>query len=255
MVNLRRETMRLRVLMMVCTTLFLASASLADTGFFVGGGGLIQMVPGSGSWNDVSFKVREPLSTGEDGAVGFFWADNFLLGVRPLIGYRISDSLAFQATYSLSIPKTSIQSYSESNNTTYYSQSLTVDWSQGTTELLAVYSPDADLDYFVYGGLDLTRVSVDVTLTESAGAGDQFGNEFFNGDFQVISDDIDALGLVVGAGILVPSFGRHTEGFLSLQYSTAKTGDTLFGTQNFNVTVGGFALQAGVRWFPFASDE
>ncbi len=247
--------MRLRVLMMVWTILFLATDSLADTGFFVGGGGLIQMVPGSGTWNDISFKVREPLSTGEDGAVGFFWSDNFLLGVRPLVGYRLSDSLALQATYSLSIPKSSIQSYSESNNTTYYSQSLTVDWSQGTTELLAVYSPAADLKYFVYGGLDLTRVKLDVTLTESAGAGDQFGNEFFNGDFQVISDDIDAMGLVVGAGILVPSFGRHTEGFVSLQYSTAKTGDTLFGTEDFKVTVGGIALQAGVRWFPFASDE
>lgn len=248
--------MKTTSLLMIWMTLLLGhAAARAETGFFLGGSGQIQMVPGQGTWAGTEFKIKEPLSSGEDAAVGFSWNDNFVLGVKPLVGYRLGDRWAFQATYGLNIPKTSQQTYSESNSTTYYSQSLSVDWSQRSLEILGVYYPDGDLQYFLYGGVDLVRIKADVSLYESVGAGDQFGNEFFSGELQMVSDDIDAMGLIVGAGVLVPAFGQHSEGFLSAQYSTAKTDDAFFGTEDFKVTVGGFTLQFGVKWYPFAGDD
>ena len=99
--------------------------------------------------------------------------------------------------------------------------------------------------------MDLVNIDADATLYESAGVGDVFGNEIFNGDFQVVSDSIKAQGLVFGAGVEIPTHKDNSEAFLAAQYSLAKTSDTFFGSEDFNVNVGGFTLMFGLKWYPF----
>ena len=42
---------------------------------------------------------------------------------------------------------------------------------------------------------------------------------------------------------------------MTAQYSFAKTGDTFFGTPDFDVNVGGLSFLVGLKWFPFVEGD
>ncbi len=235
-------------------TLGAAPAALAagpESGFFVGGGAHVLYVPGEGSWDGLEFNIKEPLTGDPDAPVGFFWSDNFLLGVKPMMGYRVNENLAFQATYSVNIPKTTQQSYSESTVNTYYEQGMQAEWRQRSIELVGVFQPSAYSDFFIYGGVDLLRVTMDVTLYEGVETTNLFGDLITAGEVQMYSDHLTTSGWLVGMGLEFPSQSEFSEVYVSAQYSTARSQGAFFGTPDFDVDLGGLSVTVGMRIYPF----
>jgi opacity protein-like surface antigen len=225
-----------------------------DSGFFFGLGGNLQWVPGSGTWDQHEFDIRSPMSPDEGGAVGFSWTDKALLGIKPMAGYRLSPHLALQVNLGLNIPKTSQQSYAATDAMNVYEQGMTMEWNQRNLEILGIYQPDAELDYYFFGGIELTRVDMNVLLFEGVEFEDYAGNPTSFSDFQNQSDHITALGFILGGGVEFPSDNRKRVVFASAQYAFTRTGDTFFGTPDFKVDLGGISLTIGVKLYPFQAD-
>ncbi len=231
-----------------------AGAESPESGFFIGGGGHIQMIKGTGTWAEYDFKIDNPLSVDEGDAVGFAWTDRVLLGLKPMVGYRLSPQLELQVAYGLNITKSSQQSDNQYDGFTSYEQGFSLAWQQRSVEIVGVYFPDPETRYFFYGGLDMTHIKADFTFYEGVGYEDYFGNPVSEVDSEKIGDSISATGIILGAGIEFPSDGNLAV-FASAQYSTAKTKDIFFGTEDFKVGVGGITLMIGVKWFAFNKEN
>jgi len=229
-----------------------AAAGGPDTGFFLGGGAHLTWIDGGGTWDTYDFRIDQPLSDENGNTLGLNWTDHVILGLKPMIGYRVSRGVTFQISTSLNIAKSSQQQYSEAYGAAYYESGMNVEWKQRDTEILAVFHTDSNLGFFYYAGVDLVAVTTDILLYEGVEYSDVIGDLISSIDYQDNSDSISATGLVVGAGVEIPSGSRTTSAFLSAQYSYARTDDTFFGTEGFKVDVGGFSFMAGVKWFPFA---
>ena len=123
-------------------------------------------------------------------------------------------------------------------------------WQQRSLEILGVFFPDPEQGYFIYGGLDLTNIKAEFTLYEGVEYEDYLGNPISEIAAQKEFDSLSTTGFIVGAGMEFPS-DNNLAVFISAQYSTAKTDDAFFGTEDFKVGVGGIAFMIGVKWFPF----
>lgn len=222
-----------------------------DSGLFFGGSVNLQWVPGTGTWAGAEFKIDEPLSDGVGQPVGLAWSEHLLLGLKPVVGWKLNEQWALQATYGLNIPKSSSQTYSESNGSVYYDQGLTVEWKQRNLEIVGVYYPDADLDYYLFGGVDLTRIRADVHLFEGIQYEDYIGEMVYDGLYQEETDDITATGFLFGGGVELTSDSKRRVVYFSAQYNLTRTAGTFFGSEDFKVDVGGISFQAGLKLFPF----
>ena len=249
-----RKTAALLPLLLVLAASLLATGACGggpDSGFFIGGGAHVLYVPGTGSWDDMDFDIQESLSDEPGSTIGFFWADNFLLGVKPLVGYRVNPNLAFQASYGFNIPKSTQQVYSESTVNAYYEQGMQVDWAQHSMELVGVFQPLEQGDFFVFAGVDLCRVNMDVTLFEGVETDNLFGDVITDSQIQKFKDHLSAVGLVFGLGLEFPTQSEFVEYYLSARYSTTRSQGAFFGTPDFEVDVGGLAVTVGMRLYPF----
>ncbi len=244
----------LGILIVFLTTIGGAATAWAggpESGFFLGGGGFIQFIKGSGTWADYDFEIDTPLSVEEGAPLGFAWTDKVLLGLKPMVGYRLNRQLELQVGYGLNITKSSQQSDTSYDSNSTYEQGFSLSWQQRSLEIVGVFYPDRDMGYFFYAGFDMTRIKADFTFYEGVGYDDFNGNPVSEVMSTNESDIIDATGIIFGGGIEFPSDGK-TAAFASIQYSTAKTDDIFFGTEDFKVGVGGLTILLGVKWFPFA---
>ena len=229
-----------------------AVAGGPDSGVYLGGGPIATWVNGTGTWDVYEFEIGRPLATEGAGAVGLAWTDQILLGLKPVVGYRINPALAVQVGYGVNITKSSQQSYGETSGTLYYEQGMKVEWKQRDLEILGVFQSGENLKLALFGGLDLISVTTDILLYEGAEYEDSIGDLISVVDSQNHTDKLSTTGIVVGAGVEIPSDNERTEVFVSAQYLWARTDETFFGTENFKVDMGGVSFMAGVRWFPFS---
>jgi hypothetical protein len=228
-----------------------ARAEGPASGIYVGGAVGIQWVNGTGTWAEYDFEIDSPLSVEEGGSVGLAWTDKILLGLKPLVGYRINHTLALQVGYGLNIPKSSQQTTTESDGFISYEKGLSVEWKQRSLEFLGIIHPDSDLGYFFFAGLDMTRIETKIILYEGLEYEDFYGNLVAQGQAQEEADKISATGVIFGGGMEFPSDDNKRAAYISVQYSTAKTNDTFFGTEDFKVNVGGISFMVGVKWYLF----
>jgi hypothetical protein len=242
------------MLMIILTGIGLTTTAQAggpESGFFIGGGANLQWVSGNGSWSTYEFDISQPLSNEENDPIGFAWTDKMLLGVKPVVGYKINGSLALQVGYGMNIPKPSNQSYSESNGLVFYQQGLNMEWEQRNLEILGILYPDSDINYYFFGGLDLVNVKTKISIFESAEFPDEFGNTIIGGEVDEQNDTITATGFILGTGLEFVSEDKRRVAYLSVQYSRSLTNDAFFGTEDFKVDLGGFTLMGGIKWYPF----
>ncbi len=228
-----------------------AVAGGPESGFYFGGGGNAQWVSGNGTWGTYDFDISQPLSSDSGAALGFAWTDKVLLGVKPIIGYKLNSSLALQVGYSLNITKPSRQSVSSTNGLVFYEQGISYEWKQNNLEILGLFYPNSDLEYYFFGGVELVEVNTDITLYENVEYEDGFGGVIGNGDFQVQSDKIRATGFVLGAGVEFTSDNNQRAAYVSIQYSRSVTDDTFFGSEAFKVDLGGISFNGGIKWYLF----
>ena len=235
--------------------LFVAAPALGQDSrspFYAGAGGGVQFIEGTGTWAGQDFAVDGTLASEVDAPVGFAWTDKAVVGVKPFVGYRISPLLALQIGYALNVSKSSTEAYALTDGIVTYEQGYTAEWTQRGWEFLAVLHPDEDLGYYLFAGWESVRVQMDVLLFETAGATGSDGISDSAAISQSEADRIGAQGAVFGAGFdFAPDNDRATF-FLNGRYSTARTDGELFGTPDFKVKVGGFAIMAGVKWYPFS---
>lgn len=229
-----------------------AWADSPESGFYLGGGGNLLWVAGTGTWSDYDFDVKQPLATEEGSTIGFAWTDKMLLGIKPLVGYKFNELVCLQVGYGMSIPKSSQQKISESNGLVYYEQGLNVEWEQRNLEVLGLFYPNTDLGYYFFGGFDMTWVDTKITLFENAEFPDANGNPIYDGATQIENDDIVSTGFILGVGLEFSSENRNTVVYVSGQYSRSVTNDTFFGTEDFKVDVGGLSFMVGIKWYPFS---
>jgi opacity protein-like surface antigen len=230
-----------------------AGAGGPDSGFFIGGGGYVQFIKGTGTWADYDFEIDTPLSEEEGTPIGFAWTDKLLLGIKPMLGYRLNRQLELQVGYGLNITKSSQQSDTQYDTYTTYEQGFSLAWQQRSLEIIGVFYPDSDMGYFFYAGFDMTRVKADFTFYEGIEFDDFNGNPVSEVTSTDESDSISATGIIFGGGIEFASDNNRAV-FVSVQYSTAKTDDIFFGTEDYKVGVGGLAFMLGVKWFPFTKE-
>ncbi len=224
-----------------------AHAQDARNGFYAGAAVNAQWLNGGGVWDAYEFDIDQPLDT-EASSLGFNWQDHLLLGLQPLLGYRVSGGFALQAGYTVNIAKSSSQSITETTGTYYYEQGMTFDWAQRTWEVLALWRPHEDSLYYLQGGAELVTVDMDVSWWEGSSSMDNIGNPIASGSFDKANDKLSALGFVIGAGLeWVSETGGRTV-FASAKYSSATTDDTFFQTPGFKVDVGGISLTGGIRF-------
>jgi len=179
------------------------------------------------------------------------WTDKILIGVKPVVGYKLNQSLALQVGYGVNISKTSRQSSVESNGLIFYEQGVSVEWKQTNLEVLGLFYPDSDLNYYFFGGMDMTTVDTDITIFENAEYQDNTGQIVSNAEFTVESDKITAFGFILGAGVEFTSANHQRAVYVSLQYSRTMTDDKFFVQETLKADMGGFALMAGMKWFLF----
>ncbi len=221
-----------------------------ESGFFIGGGGFIQWIKGTGTWGEYDFQIDTPLSVEEGAPVGFAWNDKVLLGFKPMVGYRLNRQMELQVGYGLNITKSSQQSDIQYDTYYTYEQGFSLSWQQRSLEIIGVYYPDRDMGYFFYAGFDMTSLKAEFTFFEGVEYEDFNGNLVSEVTSTKESDSIGATGFIFGGGIEFPSDSNWAV-FASAQYSTAKTDDIFFGTEDFKVGVGGLSFMIGVKWFPF----
>ena len=244
------KTLKLLVVFLIVTVGATAVwAGGPESGFFIGGGGHLQLLPGTGTWGEYDFQIDNPLSIEGGDAVGFNWSDKMLLGIKPMVGFKISPQIALQVGYSLNITKSSQQSARDYDLTTSFEQGYSLAWKQRSLEVIGVFYPSEDQNYYFFGGMDLTRIHADFTLYEGVEYQDNLGNLITEVGSEKVSDKITATGVILGAGIEFPSENNKTTTFISAQYSTAKTEGAFFGTEDFKVGVGGISFVVGVKWF------
>ena len=233
----------------------LAAAAPAAAGplddLYLGGAVQLQRVDGTGTWGPYGFDAALPLPTEDATSFGFAWTDRILLGLKPTLGWAANDRFALQVDYGLNIPKQSSQTYVEADLYTYYEQGIVVEWAQRNLELVGLWRPDPEGRTYLFAGWDLTRIAADITLYEGAEWGDVTGDTATAFESDQVDDTITAHGLIVGAGLAFRSEDERREVTVALQYSTARTGDDFFATEDFDVAVGGFTLMIGLRWYPF----
>ena len=235
--------------------LCLANLSLAggpDSGFYLGGGGHLNWITGSGSWDNFDFELDNAFpSEDSPDEVGFAWSDKMMIGIMPVIGYKLSPNVALQVGYGFNITKSSSQSSIITQGLGVYEQGVSIEWHQRNLEVLGFYYPDSDLEYFFFGGLDLANVETDITIFETAQSPDGTGQGIINGDYNLNTDEISAVGYIFGAGIEFTSDNNEQAAFVTMQYSRSLTDETFFGTEGFKIDVGGITLTAGVKWYLF----
>lgn len=220
-------------------------------GLYVGGGGGLSRIGGTGEWGGDDFSASNLFPTEEGEPPGLAWTDHLLLGITPSFGYEFNGGWALQVGVDLNIPKTSQQTFTEYGSSGTYEDSATATWTQRGLEVLGVFHPGRDRRHFFYAGLTWIRIDVEFSSYQGYEFYDYVGNQISDGAQAVLSDVISATGLVFGGGIDFPSSdGQHVV-FLSAEYTAARTQGSLFDVEGFDVDVGGFAVMVGVRWFPF----
>lgn len=227
----------------------IASAESPDSGFFLSGAGSVQIFTGTGTWDGIDFNMQEPLST--DSPVGFSWTDRLVLGVKPMVGYRLNSRFSVQLGMGLNIAKSSQQTYSELVGYQYYEQGYSAEWQQRMTEALLVMHTESNLNFYGFVGVERADIKMRVTLYEGGESYNGWGDLVSTGESRIEEDNIWALGFLIGGGVEFPSGTDNSAVFMSAQYSVTKTDDTLFGTPDFKVDVGGLTALIGIKWFPF----
>lgn len=227
-----------------------ARADRPDSGFFLGGAARVSYMEGTGTWNGVNFAIDAPLSD-EGNALGFAWDEKLLLGASPSFGYYLNESLSLQCTIGWNFPKSSSQTFTETNGGIIYQQGFTSEWTQRSAELVMAFHSTSDLAYFLYGGASLVRVDHKITLFEGSEFTDPFGNTIFQGESSIYEDDFSTLGFLFGVGFEFPTQGNNRVIFVSAQYEASRNNGPFHGTEDFNVDVGGFTMMLGIKWFPF----
>lgn len=238
-------------ILMLCIFIPATTAAGPASGFFVGGGVQLQQVNGTGTWGPYDFAMDYPLPTEGSQAIGMAWSDNILLGLKPMLGYRLGQRISVQVGYTANASKTSQQTWSEATSSAYYEQGMIVEWQQRSLELVGLFHPQGDHGFYLFGGWDLTRIDADISIYEGAEWEDGFGDSNTAFESETVADDITASGLILGGGYTFPSGDGSRAAFVSVQYSTARTKGRFFETNDFNVDMGGVALMVGLRWFPF----
>lgn len=236
---------------MICATT-ISWAGGPESGFFLGGGGYATYVNGTGTWNNVDFEIDSAFPSDDNsGAIGMAWTDLILLGVKPVVGYKFNSNFALQLGYAFNITKSSRQSGVSSDGLVFYEQGLSVEWGQDNFEALAFYYPDSELEYYLFGGLEIIKIETKITLFENAEYQDDSGFVNSNGDFQIFDDQIAATGFIIGAGVEFTSDNDQRAAYVSMQYSRSLTDDSFFETEDFKVDMGGITLNVGVKWYLF----
>ena len=130
-----------------------------------------------------------------------------------------------------------------------YEQRMNVDWSQRGIELIGLYHPSEDWNFYFFGGVDLVSIKSTVTLSEGVEYEDR--DELWVTEFvsDGVSSEITAVGLILGAGVEIPSGNGNTATVVSLQFSSATTDDAFFGTDDFKVNVGGYSGLVAFKWY------
>ena len=225
-----------------------AQAESPDSGFYIGGGGFLTVMDGSGTWGadqeQTDFAIAQPLDNTAE-SLGFNWSDKLMLGIKPLIGWRITSGFAIQAGYALNISKSSNQSVADTDLGSTYEAGFTSEWGQRNLEIFAVLHPNPDLGYFLFGGVEMVSVDMSITFYEGITYVDNMGNTISDYEYEKFEDDTSGLGAVIGAGWEFSS-NRTTSAFVTAQYSFAKTSDSFFDTDDFDVKVGGLSFLLGV---------
>ena len=223
----------------------------AQSGFYLAGEGQFLVVHGTGTWSGYDFDVRQPLMVEEGDPVGLSWSENFLLGVKPTIGFRFGRSWAVQLGYGFNLPKSTQQAYYQTSSTTYREQGMLARWRQSNLELVAVFYPGRSRQWHVFGGLDLTQAKAELTWFEGTTVSDGLGHTATDYSYTENADDILAKGFTIGLGYDIGDGTSRTGGYVTLQYTRTLTDGAFLGSEGFDVDLGGITLRAGVRWFPF----
>jgi hypothetical protein len=226
-----------------------AAAGNAESGFFLGAGVNILTMDGTGEWSGFDFSIDAPLNTSEGGAVGLNWSDKLLFGAKPMVGYRFSPDFALQADLSYFAPKTNSQTFTVSDQGYTYTQRMDMEWNQRNFALIGLIHPMAEKSIFLFGGVEFVSIEANVTFSEG------LDFEWWDGEWDTASDaqststDIDAVGYLLGGGLETPPGDKNVSTFVYVQYSTAITDDSFFGTRDFKVKVGGFSAAIGFKWY------
>lgn len=230
-----------------------AAADEAHLGFFVDGTGQVLVIDGEGTWNGRDFSPTGTMSGDEGSAVGLNWSERILLGISPGFGYRFSDRFLVQGNYLFFFPVRSSESYTISDAAGTYVQALDWEWRHSVFEATAWYYPnhsDAESwNLFLYGGLQRVSVEVDAATSESLSA--LLGSEEVTttGDFSLFQDSFTAWGAIGGIGVEIPSDSMNVSTVLRLQYALTGVDRTFFGTPDFDISLGGFSLYGGLKWY------
>jgi hypothetical protein len=243
---------RLLPALLIATCCLPAAAEDAPrTGLYLGAGGGLHWIDGTGTWGADPFRAAETVPTEEGETIGLAWSDNFLIGVTPLVGIRLSSLLALEIGCDLNVPKTSTQYYSAYYTSSYYEDRMNVEWKQRSLKVQGVLYPTPNRRLRLSAGLLRTSLVMDVTLFESYQTENYFGDPVATESSEDSSDKISTTGLVFGAGYDFPLANDQSVLFLSAEYTSCMTDGGLLDTDDFLVDVGGFAFTAGIRWFPF----
>lgn len=230
-----------------------ATAGMDDTGFYFGGTATVLVLEGTGTWKGFDFDILQPLSAGSNGPIGLNWDERLLFGARPLVGYRFDSRFAVQAAYSYLLPKASAQYYTETDANSTYEQRMDIEWHQSSVEAYVAYYPARDWGAYFYCGADWVHISTDVIFSESLEYASGADEWLTDGQSSAYESSLSALGFLFGAGIELPAENLTFSPFFALQFSTAKTNERFFVSDDFQVEVGGFSFLGGLKWH-FSSD-
>lgn len=234
-----------------------AAADEGHRGFFLDAPVQLLVLDGEGTWDGRDFSPTGTMSGGDESTVGLNWSERLLLGVSPGFGYRFSDRFLVQGNYLFFFPVRSSESYTTTEGGATYVQALDWEWRHSAFEATAWYFPnysDAESwNLFLYGGVQLVSVAVEAATSESLTA--LLGTEQNTtlGDYGFYDDSFTAWGAIGGIGVEIPSGSMNVSTVLRMQYALTNVDRTFFGTPDFDVSLGGFSVYGGLKWY-FAAD-
>lgn len=260
MTKRREHRMKRSAALALLAALLLAAAAQADEahrGLYLAGSGQLLRIEGTGTWNGNDFDPTATMSGSEDDPVGLNWAEKLLIGVSPGFGWRIGDRFAVQLNYEFFFPRRSSESYQTTEGSGTYAQALDWEWRQSSIDAIALYYPSYheanDWNLFLYGGVQRLMVDVDAATSESLTALLGYSDYDTISDFAFFTSGLDCWGGLVGLGAEIPAETMNVSVALRVQYAYARADQTFFDTPDFDVSLGGFSLKAGLNWY-FSAD-
>lgn len=232
-----RRTLSLVILLCAVLAVGSAQAGRSGTGLYLGAAGQYLLMDGTGTWDGVDFEIDSEF--GAEEKAGLFWDGKGLFGVHPFLGYRFNKKLALQVGYTYFLQKKGEHEDSDTEFAANYQ--FSAKWDQQTVDAVALFRPNPEGGFFLYGGLEFVSASVEVSTLVMG-----WGEEYIR--FRE-TYDLSTTGFVIGAGFDKDPGEGSTAPFITAQYSVTEFDETFMDVPDFKVKVGGLSLKAGLKWY------